>query len=164
MPELRGERVHGQVEPPTDSSKPKRSMISSESACCASIGNGPDRNASSPLDRADLGDQRHELLLQLVEDRAHLGRLHPRLEVVEEDVVRLVVAVEAVDVAALQLDVALEVRQEEREVVLLRAPSPRRVRLGGGARSSRRAARPARGAPSRSRGASTRIRLASSES
>ena len=61
------------------------------------------------LDRADLGDQRHELRLEIVEDGADLGRLHPRLVVVEEHVVRLVVALEAVDVAALQLDRALEV-------------------------------------------------------
>ena len=70
------------------------------------------------LDRADVGDQRHELRLQVVEHLAHLGGLHPRLVVVEEDVVRLVVALEAVHVAALQLDRALEVGEEERVVVV----------------------------------------------
>ena len=70
------------------------------------------------VDRADLGDQRHELGLQLLEDLAHLGRLHARLEVVEEGVVGLVVALEALDVAALQLDRALELGPEELVVVL----------------------------------------------
>ena len=65
------------------------------------------------VDRADVGDQRNELRLQVVEDLPHLGRLHPGLEVVEEHVVRLVVALEALDVAALQLDRALEVGEEE---------------------------------------------------
>ena len=64
---------------------------------------------------------------------AHLGRLHPRLEVVEEHVVRLVVALEALDVAALQLDGALEVGEEECEVVVLACLRPDVVRLGGGA-------------------------------
>jgi hypothetical protein len=60
-----------------------------------------------------------------------LGRLHPGLEVVEEDVVRLVVALEAVDVAALQLHRALQVGEEEGVVVLLARLRPDVVRLGG---------------------------------
>ena len=60
--------------------------------------------------------RRHELGLDLVEDARHLRRLHLRLEVVEQDVVRLVGLLEAVDVAVPQLDVALEQRQEDVEV------------------------------------------------
>ena len=83
--------------------------------------------------RADLGDQRHELGLQLVEDLAYLGGLHPRLVVVEEDVVRLVVAVEAIDVAALQLHGALEVGEEEGVVVVFSCLCPHVVGVGRGA-------------------------------
>ena len=83
--------------------------------------------------RADLGDQRHQLGLQVVEDLAHLGGLHPRLVVVEEDVVRLVVAFEALDIAALQLDRALEVGEEEGVVVLGSRLRPHVVGVGGGA-------------------------------
>ncbi len=64
---------------------------------------------------AQLRDQGDELRLDLVEDAPHLGGLHLRLEVVEQDVVRLVPRLEAVDVAAAQLDVALERRQEALE-------------------------------------------------
>ena len=51
---------------------------------------------------ADRRDERHLRLLQPREHLSHLGRLHARLEVVEQHVVRLVVAfdaVEALDVA-----------------------------------------------------------------
>ena len=83
--------------------------------------------------RADLGDQRHELGLQVVEDLAHLGGLHARLVVVEESVVGLVVALEAVDVAALQVDRALEHGAEELVVVLGPRLRPHVVGLDGGA-------------------------------
>ena len=46
------------------------------------------------------GDQRDELLLEPVEDGPHLGRRRPRLEVVEEDVVRVGGRLEARDVLA----------------------------------------------------------------
>ena len=47
-----------------------------------------------------------------------LGRRHVRLEVVEERRVRRVLPLEALDVAALQVEVALERGKEAREVVL----------------------------------------------
>ena len=78
-------------------------------------------------------DERHLLLLQPVEDGADLGRLHPGLEVVEEDVVGLVVVVEALDVAAPQLDVRAQCGQELREVRLLPRLHPDRHRERGGA-------------------------------
>src|SRR3954471_10265515 len=65
---------------------------------------------------AKIGDELHELGLDLREDARHLGRLHLRLEVVEEDVVRLIRLFEAVDVPLPELEVALEQRQEEPEV------------------------------------------------
>ena len=85
------------------------------------------------LDGADLGDQRHELGLQVVEDLAHLRGLHARLVVVEESVVGLVVALEAVDVAALEVDRALEHGAEELVVVLRPRLRPHVVALDGGA-------------------------------
>ena len=48
----------------------------------------------------------------VAEDLGHLGRLHERLEVVEERRVRRVVPLEALDVAPLELEVALERREE----------------------------------------------------
>ena len=87
------------------------------------------------LAAAQLRDQRHELGLDLGEDARHLGRLHLRLEVVEQDVVRLVRRLEALDVAAAQLDVALEQRAGTARSPT--SPSPRTqtgARLGGGAR------------------------------
>ena len=78
------------------------------------------------LAAALLGDQRHELGLHLGEDPRDLGRLHLRLEVVEQDVVRLVrLRLEAFDVAAAQLDVALERPEEELEVRTSPSPRPR---------------------------------------
>ena len=52
------------------------------------------------------------------EDLGDLGRLHERLEVVEERRVRRVVPLEALDVAALQLEVPFEHREEAGEVVV----------------------------------------------
>ena len=78
---------------------------------------------------AKLGDERDERRLELLEHGAHLGRLRLRLEVVEEDVVALVGAVvDELDVLELQLDVALQHREERGEVVL-------RLRLHPDARS-----------------------------
>ncbi len=48
MPELAANGCTVRSSRANDSSKPKRLMISSEYACCASIGHGPDMNASSP--------------------------------------------------------------------------------------------------------------------
>jgi hypothetical protein len=83
---------------------------------------------------AQLGDERHELGLDLREDLRHAGRLHLRLEVVEEDVVWLVLLVEAVDVLHAQLDVALEQWQEELEVRRRLRLAPDRVGFARGAR------------------------------
>ena len=66
----------------------------------------------------ELGDQRYELGLELVEDLAHFGGARVRLEVVEQDVVRLVDSLVALDVAPPQLDVSFQCGQEELEVRL----------------------------------------------
>ena len=80
------------------------------------------------------GDQRNLLFLQPSEDGTHLGRLHAGLEVVEQDVVRLVVVVEALDVLAAQVEVVAEGGQELREVRVLPRLDPHGHRQGGGAR------------------------------
>src|SRR5579863_5811577 len=80
---------------------------------------------------AELRDERDELVLDLLEDACDVGRLHLRLEVVQEDVVRLVLRLEACDVAAAQLDVALERTEEELEVGGRLRLLPDRARLGG---------------------------------
>ena len=104
---------------------------------------------------ADLRDQRHELPLELVEDRAHLVGGQALVEVVEEDVVVGLEAhaFEAVDVAVRELDVLLQVGQEDREVRLLARldPGRQRVRAGPGHLGAQLARAPA--SPSRSRAA-----------
>src|SRR2546423_2963477 len=74
---------------------------------------------------ADLLDQRHELLLQLLEPFPDLGRLHQRLVLVEQDVVGAVGRRETGDVAMAQLELRLEVRAELLEVRMLLRGAPR---------------------------------------
>ena len=93
---------------------------------------GEERVVDVPL--ALLGGERDELRLDLVEDAAHLGGLHLRLEVVEQDVVELVARLEARDIAAAELEVPLE-RGQERRVArggLRLHPDRRRLRRGAG--------------------------------
>src|SRR6476661_8235824 len=61
---------------------------------------------------AQLGDQRDQVSLDLVEDLRDLCGRRLGLEVVKEDVVGLVHALEALDVASPQLEVPLESRQK----------------------------------------------------
>src|SRR5579884_922316 len=113
LPRPARERVDGRVEPP-------RLVVEAEPA------------HDLELERA-LPDNRGLVLLQVVEDRAHLGGPHPALVVVEDDVVGLVVlAVEAVDVAAAEVEVRAQDGQERREVVLRARPHPDRVAARGG--------------------------------
>ena len=100
----------------------------------------------------DLANERDELLLEAVEDLAHLGGLHVRLVVVEQHVVRLVRLVEALDVAVPELEVGLEVRSQELEVGLLLRRAPGRQRQLPRPSASRRRAPAARVSPFRSRG------------
>ena len=81
---------------------------------------------------AGAGHERHLLLLEPVEHGTDLGRLHARLEVVQQNVVGLVVVVEALDVAATQLEVLAQRRDELREVGLLTRlhPDGHRQRAG----------------------------------
>ena len=109
--------------------------------------------------RDELGERRP----QDGEHLAHLGRRHPGLVVVEQRRVRRVGPLEALDVAALQLDVRAQVRQERGEVVVRRASTqawwPRaasRVISTSSSVGTRRAFSQSRRV--------TRIRLASSES
>ena len=61
------------------------------------------------------------MLLQVVEERAHLRGLHPALVVVEQDVVRLVDDLEALDVALAEVEVLAQHRQEASKSLVLRA-------------------------------------------
>ena len=63
-------------------------------------------------------DERHELLLEPVEHLPHLGRRHIGLEVVQQHVVGLPCRLEALHVAVLELQVALERGDEAGEVRL----------------------------------------------
>ena len=80
------------------SSKPKRRRMSSESCRCVAAGSFLDRRRRR---RSRGFHERDEHLLEAVEDRAHLRRLHAGLVVVEQRVVQLVGRREAVDVAML---------------------------------------------------------------
>jgi hypothetical protein len=129
--------VHGQVEPG------ERRVVAEAlddlervGVLCVD-GPRPSHERVVAVDRADLRNQRHELGLELVEDGTDLRGLHPRLVVVEQDVVGLVIAFEAVHVAALQLDRALEVGEEEGVVRLLAGLGPDIVRLRRRARDLR---------------------------
>ena len=62
------------------------------------------------------GDQWHELRAKLGEQRPHLGGLHIGLVVIQQYVVRGLIGVEAVDVAAGELEVALKAGGERREI------------------------------------------------
>ena len=86
----------------------------------------------------DLGDQRDQLGLQLVEDRSHLGRLHALVEVVEQHVVVVLRLREARDVFALKLHVAPQIGQEDREVGLLPGFDPGSQRTHRRVSSARR--------------------------
>ena len=121
----RREGVHGRVEPP-------RRLVEAETAHDLEL------ELLLPLDREHLAgrwrlalggrqllDEGRLLLFQVVEDRSHLGRRQAALEVVEEGVVGLgVVALEAGDVAAAQLEVLTQRREEAREVVVLACLDP----------------------------------------
>ena len=109
-------------------SKPNAVITARPIARWPSSGNGP--SPRPPLASADGRDQRHELALEPVEDALHLGRRRSRLEVVEEDVVRIVGRLEARDVLALQLELPVEPRPEGGVVVLLARDDPRLHALG----------------------------------
>ena len=68
--------------------------------------------------------ERQQRVLQLTQQALHLGRLHSGLEVVEQHVVGVVHLGEAVHVAPAQLDVAPQVRQQQRVVVAVAGLAP----------------------------------------
>ena len=79
------------------------------------------------------GDQRHEPVAELGEQRPQRRGRHARLEVVEQDVVAVLEAREAVDVALSQLEMARERVAEAREVRCGARLLPRRLAERGGA-------------------------------
>src|SRR6185437_13200775 len=77
------------------------------------------------LDVAELCNQRDKLRLELGEDLAYLRSRRVWLEVVEQDVVRLLDAVEAVDIAPAKFDSALALTQTGRACADARVISAR---------------------------------------
>ena len=117
----RGEGMHGLVEPPGVGGEaevledlPLHVLLGVDRELALEA-----RVVDGAIALGDLGDERHEAGLQLVEHRAYLRRLHARLEVVEQEVVVLVGGREALDVLLPQIDHLLEVRLEHRPVGLL---------------------------------------------
>ena len=82
--------------------------------------------------------ERSELGRQHREDFADLRRAHPRLVVLEQHVVRVVVRCEALDVLSTEIDDALEPGSERREVRFLARFDPHLVRLCGDLRELHR--------------------------
>ena len=133
--ERRRERMHGAVEPPRRAVHPP-AFQHREREAALRLAREPATQARvvdglGLLDRAQPREQRS---LQRVEDRDDLVRLHPRLVVVEDDVVRIAVGLEAGDVPPAQLEIALEVRQHDRVVLLLARAEPALVSERAGAR------------------------------
>jgi hypothetical protein len=113
------ERVHGRVEPPRLLVVPEAPDHLELELLLELERERPRRRLRRRPRLGHLADERRLMLLEIVEEDAHLGRAHPALVVVEQRVVRLVVgAVEALDVAESQLEVPLQRRQERREVVV----------------------------------------------
>jgi hypothetical protein len=132
------ERVHRLVEPPRGAVHPPPLEDGEREAALRVRREGPAQTGI--VDRCGLADgveHRDERGLQLLEDRLDLRGLHPRLVVVEDDVVRIVLRAEAPDVLPAQLEAPLEVRQENREVLLLARLEPGAVAERAGAREIR---------------------------
>ncbi len=83
---------------------------------------------------AGLAQERDELVAQALQQRAQLGGRETGLEVVEQHVVRVGVALEARDVGVAQIDVAGERVAERREVVRRARLEPGLLALDLGAR------------------------------
>ena len=158
------EGVDGRVEPP-------RALLEAErpagpargTRCCVSIGKSPSRNessAGSPASRTIAVSSGREH----VEDRSHLGRLHPRLVLVEQRVVGRVTRLEVLGPAERDVRARAEAPGGRRRSRSPRAPRPRRL-VPSRPRVPRHSSSSAgtRPAFSQSRRV-TRIRLASSES
>ena len=89
------------------------------------VGNVEERRVDPRRLTHQLGEHRADR----VEDLRNLGRLHQRLEVVQERGVGRVVPVEALGIAPLQLEVPLERREECGEVVVRAGVDPDLVSL-----------------------------------
>src|SRR5262249_49585847 len=121
------ERMNGRVEAP-------RALVEAEPAYDLEregrLALARELSPGGDLGPRGAGNELHErrlVLRQVLEERPHLRRLHPRLEVVEEGVVGLVeLALVALDVAAAKLEVLAESGQERREVVALAGVDPHR--------------------------------------
>ena len=120
--------MRGRVEPPGALLEAERA---DDPLREAPLGIGVERSVEER--RVDLGGVAHELGQrgpQRREHLAHLGRRHPGLVVVEQRRVGQVGRLEALDVAALELDVRPQVREERGEVVVLPGLDPGVVPAG----------------------------------
>ena len=111
--------MHGRVEPPGPLLEAERREDSLGELAAGRLDSGRSRNGASTARR--LLDELLEDGLDRVEDLGDLGRLNERLEVVEKRRVRRVVPLEALDVAALQLEVLLERGEEASKSFRVRA-------------------------------------------
>src|SRR5439155_8478359 len=95
MPRRGHERVGRLVEPPLLLRVAESLQhVEAEGSLCLQIERPLQERVVDLACLGDLADHRHQLLFELVEDLPHLRRLHVRLEVVEEHVVRLVGRIE----------------------------------------------------------------------
>ena len=149
--ERRAERVRGRVEPPGALLEAERRDDALREAPLR-VGVERRRGGTTRRPRARCGRAR-SAPGGVREHLAHLGRRHPRLVVVEQRRVGRVGRLEALDVAALQLDVRRAGRGGRRRSRRSGEPRPRRGGRWRRRGSSRPAARSGRGMPSPSRGA-----------
>ena len=122
----RGKRVHGGVEAPgVGLERQGRGDLVRERVLAPWVELAEqDRVVDGRIAAQDRVEQGVGALAQLLEHRPQLGRLHPRLEVVEQRVIRVLV-LEALAVAPAELDHALEVGEEVGEARVLPRLLPR---------------------------------------
>ena len=128
------ERVHGAVEAERLWVEPERGHRGEAERTLPVLGERPGTDVVSVVRGSGGGDQRQKLLFEPVEHGPNLCCRGPGLEVVEEDVVRLVCRFEAVDQAVLELEMAVEPGSERVVVVRCARRDPGLHALGGGLR------------------------------
>ena len=137
-PERRAERMHRRVEPERPGVEAEGRHRREADGALSLLGERAAAEAAAVVCRAHLGDQRHEHLLEAVEDGRTSARRRPRLEVVEEVVVRVGRRLEAGDVLLLELELPIEPGAERGVVVGGPCGDPGFHRLRRGLRQPRR--------------------------
>ena len=126
-PDPGGERMHGVVHPPPRPVKAHQVQHVRDEPPLTLDRKAPvkARGIDAGLVLGERRNHRHELGLQLIEQRAHLSRLHPGLIVVEQRVVWALELVKARNVVAGELEVVAEIRRKRAEVGVLAGHHPR---------------------------------------